>query len=244
MRWYTRALRIPRLIGKLPSGERIKGGPYRPGQAVACVVTAVLLQKTMRWWGGLFDGPFAYLQAWGVLIAVSVAMLFAARRIPTSTVNPLIAVGGAARLAVGGGGVRRGGRAVRLPAPRGGEQVRVTVCAVLPVGGQPWPEAPTAAVAPSTEREPARGAGGTGVAPEDHRLGARPGRPGPGGLTHALWGVPVVRRHRTRRPPQHLRRLLRNGRPGRVAPTPEAPAGAGTGSTAEKLAARLAGRAA
>ena len=34
LRWYTSALRIPRLIGKLTSGERIWGGPYTVTQAV------------------------------------------------------------------------------------------------------------------------------------------------------------------------------------------------------------------
>lgn len=109
MRWYTRALRIPRLIGKLPSGERIKGGPYRLSQAVVAGGIVAVGAVTMSWWGPLLSGAGpSFFVNWGTLLGVAAAAGYAIRYMPSSTVSPLLLVSGSARLAM-----RPGARAPR-----------------------------------------------------------------------------------------------------------------------------------
>lgn len=83
LRWYTTARRgLPILIGKLPKGERIWGGPYTLGQLAAFGVTLVLGQVTMGLWG-----------QWGglgnilVLVGVAVAVMILWGRLPTEKLN-------------------------------------------------------------------------------------------------------------------------------------------------------------
>lgn len=50
VKWYTRARRFPQLIGKLPDGRRIWGGPYTYTQVIAGAVLIVVLAKTASIW--------------------------------------------------------------------------------------------------------------------------------------------------------------------------------------------------
>jgi hypothetical protein len=93
-RWYTPALRIPKLIGKLPSGERIWGGPYRPVQLGTAVLTAALGVKTMGVWG-----HFHPLANYAVVIGAAYALGWLARYIPHGSTNPLAYISGSARVA-------------------------------------------------------------------------------------------------------------------------------------------------
>lgn len=88
-RWYTSALKIPRLIGKLPSGERLWGGPYTLTQVTAGVGVFVVGIKTMGWWGysNLFTNGMT-------LLAVSAIVLFLVGQIPSSGVNPAVLIQG------------------------------------------------------------------------------------------------------------------------------------------------------
>lgn len=93
-RWYTPALRIPKLIGKLPSGERIWGGPYRPVQLGTAVLTAALGVKTMGVWG-----HFHPLGNYAALVAAALALGWLARYIPHGSTNPLAYLSGGAKVA-------------------------------------------------------------------------------------------------------------------------------------------------
>lgn len=94
-RWYTPALRIPKLVGKLPSGERIWGGPYRPVQLGLGVVTAGVGIKTMGLWG-----TFHPLLNYVVLLVAAAGVTWVARYLPNGSTNPLDVVRGGARVAL------------------------------------------------------------------------------------------------------------------------------------------------
>ncbi|RYF10986.1 MAG: hypothetical protein EOO40_04130 [Deltaproteobacteria bacterium] len=51
-RFYTAVRRIPTLVGKLPNGGFIPGGPYTLGQLALMLLVAVGGFYTMPWWGG------------------------------------------------------------------------------------------------------------------------------------------------------------------------------------------------
>jgi len=51
-RFYTAVRRIPTLVGKLPNGGFIPGGPYTLGQIALMLLVAVGGFYTMPWWGG------------------------------------------------------------------------------------------------------------------------------------------------------------------------------------------------
>jgi hypothetical protein len=51
-RFYTSVRRIPTLVGKLPNGGFIPGGPYTLGQVVLLLLVAIGGFYTMPWWGG------------------------------------------------------------------------------------------------------------------------------------------------------------------------------------------------
>lgn len=88
-RWYTSALRIPRLIGKLPSGERIWGGPYTVAQVVVAVAVLIVGFKTMGLWG------YSNLLVNGTtLLGVSAAALVLAGQIPSTGTNPAVLIQG------------------------------------------------------------------------------------------------------------------------------------------------------
>lgn len=57
VQWFNAARRIPTLIGKLPSGEQIWGGPYRASQAVTGLVVTLVAFATRGLWGSLIAGP-------------------------------------------------------------------------------------------------------------------------------------------------------------------------------------------
>lgn len=88
-RWYTSALKIPRLIGKLPSGERLWGGPYTLTQGTVGVGVFIVGFKTMGWWG------YSNLLINGItLLAVSATALFLVGMIPSNGVNPAVLIQG------------------------------------------------------------------------------------------------------------------------------------------------------
>lgn len=111
-RWYTPALRIPKLVGKLPSGERIWGGPYRPVQLGLGVVTAGVGIKTMGLWG-----EFHPLVNYLVLLASAAGVTWVARWLPNGSTNPFDVLRGGARVALSSTHASWGGYPVRVVDP-------------------------------------------------------------------------------------------------------------------------------
>lgn len=172
MRWYTRALRIPSLIGKLPTGERIWGGPYTLPQVGVAGGIVVVGAVTMSWWGPLlYSGAFAFFVNWAALFASAAVGGYAVRYLPSSTISPLLLVAGSARLACRPR-TRAPRWAGRVLAPGGPYRVRARWLSaergLLPSAGDRQEAPPTAAdpVEPDVWSGPAVGGVGCDVAPE------------------------------------------------------------------------------
>lgn len=152
-RWYTPALRIPKLVGKLPSGERIWGGPYRPVQLGLGVITAGVGIKTMGLWGN-FHPLFNYV----VLLAAAAGVTWVARYLPNGSTNPLDVVRGGARVALSSTHGNWGTYSVRAVDP---VQVRSRVAVHL------LADAPVVEMS-AAEPDPAPGVGGAAIATQAH----------------------------------------------------------------------------
>lgn len=88
-KFFSQARRIPMLIGKLPDGSRIWGGPYTGYQVIALIVTGGGLYLFHDLWssGAILSDIFL-----GVVIAICVGLL--AGRIPLDARNPMVLVAG------------------------------------------------------------------------------------------------------------------------------------------------------
>lgn len=88
-KFFNQARRIPMLIGKLPDGSRIWGGPYTGYQVIALIVTGGALYLFHGLWssGSILSDIFL-----GVVIAACVGLL--AGRIPLDARNPMVLVAG------------------------------------------------------------------------------------------------------------------------------------------------------
>lgn len=142
LRWYTRARKIPRFLGKLPNAQRgLPFGPYTLTQAAGGAVTFLVLDQTDTLWSiwGL-PGTFA------VKAGVSIAVVFALRLVKPGGRDPLTALLSAVRLVATprwGSYCGRGVRAARPVRLRS----RVGVVPVGPVQAVTRPSAPP----PATE---------------------------------------------------------------------------------------------
>ena len=88
LRWFTRARRIPRLVGKLPGSERgIPGGPYTMTQAVGAVGVALLLLKTEPLWG-----RFGWISDKVIVLIATVGTAFLLRLVRSGGRDPLSAL--------------------------------------------------------------------------------------------------------------------------------------------------------
>lgn len=149
MKWFTRVRRIPTLIGKMPSGERIWGGPYRASQLVAfgCVLVASLW--SMKWWSKLpfyATGADGQIAAYITCAALAVGAGFIAKQIPDQSQSALVLGSGSTRLLTSSSAPRYGnGSAVPRPPRRRRPTVRVTVTE-LGVHDGPTPQPDTAHV--------------------------------------------------------------------------------------------------
>ncbi|WP_129787345.1 hypothetical protein [Promicromonospora panici] len=110
-KFYTKARRIPMLVGKLPSGGRIWGGPYTITQVGAGAVVAFTLWKTAPLWAQL--GGFMNIV---VAVGVVVGVVWATGKLPSSGRNPIAFVMDAMNLTSSPG--RLVGGQVALPKPR------------------------------------------------------------------------------------------------------------------------------
>lgn len=139
-KFYTKARRIPMLVGKLPSGGRIWGGPYTITQVGAGAVVAFALWKTAPLWAQL--GGFMNIV---VAVGVVVGVVWATGKLPSSGRNPIAFVMDAMNLTSSPG--RLVGGQVALPKPR---LMTHRVMVVLP-------PSPTVAVRPARPAEQAAG---------------------------------------------------------------------------------------
>lgn len=100
LRWYTRGLRIPKFIGRLATGEFIKGGPYPQNQVATFAAVVVLGIWSMDLWGPLVsDGDYAFFARYGALIVLAAALSIAVRAMPQTAVTPVAMASGAVRSA-------------------------------------------------------------------------------------------------------------------------------------------------
>lgn len=145
-KFYTKARRIPMLVGKLPSGGRIWGGPYTITQVGAGAVVAFALWKTAPLWAQL--GGFMNIV---VAVGVVVGVVWATGKLPSSGRNPIAFVMDAMNLTSTPG--RLAGGQVALPKPR---LVTHRVMVVLPrptTVAAPRAEALATRVRPAVEPE-------------------------------------------------------------------------------------------
>lgn len=148
LRWYTRARRIPRLIGKAPGGGHYPGGPYTLTQAGGAATVLLGGQGTMDLWGrfGFWGNNLGLLGA-TILTLIALRFVKPGGRDPVSTALAVV------RLANGPTWGRHRGRAVCGGARRP-VQVRHRINARVPARGRlsppsPGPESSTGPVAPS-----------------------------------------------------------------------------------------------
>ena len=126
LQWYTRARRLPRLIGKVPGGHDIPGGPYTITQAVGTAVVVVVGYATTGIWGT--DNG---LTNYGILFVVALVTLIGLRFVKNTGRNPIaagVSLVGAFTSPVQG---TYRGRAIRTPRPHG-VQHRILACVPPP----------------------------------------------------------------------------------------------------------------
>ncbi|MBR7828760.1 hypothetical protein KDK95_20800 [Actinospica sp. MGRD01-02] len=110
-RSYTRARRFPLVIGKLPGGGRILGGPYTMTQVGVMVGAIVVLRVAAPIWAHLSYGDAL------VYIAVPYGLGYLVRRARFEGREPLRAGAGALTAIGAPPAGRLRGRAWREPAP-------------------------------------------------------------------------------------------------------------------------------
>ncbi len=84
-RFYTRARKVKKMLGKLHDGSKIPGGPYTLTQGAAGVVTGFLVLNTNGLWTtrmSIVDIVLGVLAMWGVAWAVG--------RLPSTNRNPAL----------------------------------------------------------------------------------------------------------------------------------------------------------
>lgn len=87
LRWYTRARKIPRFVGKAPGGGRYPGGPYTITQAVGAAAVLIAGQQTMSVWG-----RFGVLPNLAILAVAVAATLFGLKLVKPSGRDPVSAL--------------------------------------------------------------------------------------------------------------------------------------------------------
>lgn len=151
-RFYTSARRFKQVLGSLPDGTKIPGGPYTYTQVGVMLVTVVIGWLTRGLWGsGSTIGDLV------ILITVAVGLGFIIARLPQSRRNPLRLLGSVIVLWTHpGAGGRWRGRPVKLSAKaqrtqravqkRTKAEVRAKQKTAEPVENVP-PETPPAVIA-------------------------------------------------------------------------------------------------
>lgn len=113
VKWYTRARRFPRLVGRTHTGGKIWGGPYTITQVVGAVVVVIVMLNTTSLWakGSVFTNV-------AILAGITYAVVFALGKMPPDARNPLSVLAGAAGALVTPRQGRQGGRPLRAVPPQ------------------------------------------------------------------------------------------------------------------------------
>lgn len=82
---FYRVVRIPIMVGRLPSGEKIIGGPYTAAQIVAVAFTAIMLYQTFPLWR-----TDSFLANIGLAIAIICIVGIIAGKMQKLDGNPMI----------------------------------------------------------------------------------------------------------------------------------------------------------
>lgn len=145
-RFYTRARRVKKMLGKLHDGSKIPGGPYTLTQGAAGVLAGFLALNTNGLWTtrmSIVDIVLGVLGMWSVAWAVG--------RLPSTNRNPALvlvdASGAVFRPAMGN--YRGETLEIRKPSPRPANYVRPAWNQV-PIVAKPAPSPPTSVEPAST----------------------------------------------------------------------------------------------
>lgn len=112
VRWYTRARRFPKLVGRFPDGRAIWGGPYTVLQLVGGgVMLGLLFLSKIVWahFGGIGNLAFAAV--------VTAATVWGLGRVSQSGRSPLSRLTGLGRVVTRSTGHKIDGRNLRISAP-------------------------------------------------------------------------------------------------------------------------------
>ena len=126
-RFYTAVRRIPTLVGKLPNGGFITGGPYTLGQVALLLLVAVGGFYTMPWWGGQSASLGNFVK---LAMAVALTSMLSSK-IRWRGRQVLPALRGAAYSYTRGSQPRQGGR---TPTARGPRRLRSNILLI-----EEWP---------------------------------------------------------------------------------------------------------
>lgn len=88
-RFWTRARRFPKLIGKAVNGERIWGGPYTLAQAIGGFFTVWLLWQTRTLWG-----PGQFITELLIIGGIGWGAVWTLGKLPLDARNPLVSITG------------------------------------------------------------------------------------------------------------------------------------------------------
>lgn len=133
VKYYTRARRFPQLLGRMPDGTKIPGGPYTVQQLVAAIAIIVIGGMTIGTWG-VFGG-FGNI---AVLFGSAFGAAFGIGRLPMNGRNPMYAVVGLFRSFNAPTTGRYKGGPIRLRRPRTVTHQATVYLGPLP-GTQPMP---------------------------------------------------------------------------------------------------------
>ncbi|WP_051426539.1 hypothetical protein [Jiangella gansuensis] len=132
VKYYTRARKFPQLLGRMPDGTKIPGGPYTVQQLLAAIAVIVVGGLTIGTWG-----VFGSIGNVAVLFGLAFGVVFLIGRLPMNGRNPLFALLGLYRMLNAPASGRYQGKPVRFRRPRRvRHQVNVYLGA-LP-GTDPW----------------------------------------------------------------------------------------------------------
>lgn len=113
VKYYTRARKFPQLLGRMPDGTKIPGGPYTVQQLLAAIAILVIGGMTIDTWGvfGTFGNA-------AVLFGAAFGAVFVIGRLPMNGRNPFFALIGLYRAINAPVTGRYQGRPIRFRRPR------------------------------------------------------------------------------------------------------------------------------
>lgn len=132
VKYYTRARKFPQLLGRMPDGTKIPGGPYTVQQLIAAIVIIVVGGLTIDTWGvfGVFGNV-------ALLFGTAFGAVFLIGRLPMNGRNPLYALLGLYRVVNAPASGKYQGRPVKFRRPRRIRHRTNVYLGPLP-GTDPW----------------------------------------------------------------------------------------------------------